>query len=222
MKHVCLFLILFIIQNSYSQEKYHFDYFTSYDYHEKEGEKASYSEITFSNSADTDYYLSYKMKRDSIFNITLVDHKKGIIFRFKNFLSKEINNDSLFKFSESQKVNYEYCLDSKTSFYDVNYITENGNNSINIKQYKNSRKSKLIRESFFETKFNEISKNQHYNFPILTSPLWCNKFRLINDELITKSYFVENKKIRHIRNLKEIQKTDFTLILKNTITEPKR
>jgi hypothetical protein len=222
MKQVCLFLILFFNQNNYSQEKYHFDYYTSYDYQKKEGDKASYSEITFSNSADTEYYLSAKRKNDSFFNITLVDHKKGIIYHFKNFTSKEINYDNLFKFSESQKVNYEYCLDSKTSFYDVNYIKKDDNNSINIKRYKNSRKSKLISESFFETKFNEISKNQHYNFLILISPLWCNKFNLINDELITKSYFIENKKIVHIRNLKEVQKTDFTLILKNTITQLNR
>jgi hypothetical protein len=215
MKKLCFLLVLLFTQIIHSQEKYHFDYYTSYDYQEKENYKVSYSEITFSNSGDTEYYLSAKIKHDSVFDIRLIDHRKGILFYFKNFLSKEKYTDSLFQVSKSQKVNYDYCLKEKTSFYEVNYNSNLGENTINIKQFRNSKKSRLINESFFETKFNEISKNQHYNFPILISPLWCNKFELVNDKIITKSYFIQNNKKLHIRNLKEIQKTDFTLILKN-------
>lgn len=214
MKLFSFLLIVFFSQIIFSQEKYHFDYSTSYDYQKKENSTVSYNEITFSNSNDSEYYLYARMKNDLIYNIILIDHKKGIIFRFKDFLSKEINNENLFKLSEQQKVNYDYCLEQKGSFYEVNYIKETGRNSINIKRYRNNKKSKLISESFFDTKFNKIAKNQQYNFPILTRPLWCNKFKLINDELIIKSYFIENKKILHVRNLKDIQKTDFTLILK--------
>ena len=152
------------------------------------------------------------MKKDTIFSAILNDYSNELIFIYKDDLNKNnINDLSLFKSYSLKKYSLENCKKSHNSFYEINYDTIGNKKIICINRFKNSKKKKLINQSFFETTPTKISDNQHYNFGILVSSLWCNKFVLNNKELIKYSYFIENNKKSHLRKLLSIEKTDFNL-----------
>ena len=110
----------------------------------------------------------------------------------------------------------ERCKKEKKNSYEVNYQTFEGNKVFSIKRFKNKRRKKLISESFYATYPSDITKNQHYNFPVLAVPLWCEKFKLNNEEIISHSYFMEEGIKKHVRDLKEIKAIDITLNITTT------
>lgn len=212
MKRVFFILLFFLNLIAFCQESYHFDYFTVYEYKKDSLDNNSNKDIYYSNSKDKNYLLSIIMKKDTIFSATLIDYSNELIFIYKDDFNKnKINDISLFKSYTLNKYSLEYFKKSHNSFYEINYDTIGNKKIICINRFKNSKKKKLINQSFLETTPTKISDNQHYNFGILVSPLWCNKFVLNNKELITYSYFIENNKKLHLRKLLSIEKTDFNL-----------
>jgi hypothetical protein len=212
MKKIVLIVLLFSKLYVFSQAKYSFDYFTVYEYKKDSLDKNLDKDIYYSNSKDNNYLLSILMKKDTVFSATLIDYSKELMFIYKDGTYKNnINDIKLFKQCDVKKYNLEYCKNSKKSFYEINYDTIAANKIININRYKNSKKKKIINQSFYQTIPTKISDSQHYNFGILFGPLWCNKFTLNNKELIINSYFIEEGKKIHFRKLLSIEKTDFIL-----------
>ena len=216
MKWTCLFILLFINQNFYSQEKYFFDYYSAYKYQKKETDSKSKNEITFSNSKNTDYYLTATINENIISNIQLVDHKNKKMYMFDDFNLNETNKDVVFKNSKSYNLLYNSCKKSSEIIYKIEDANASEKHLFSIKQFKNTSKLPFLREVFFETKSSDTFKNQHYNVPGLIIPLWCGKFQLNNEEVITKYYFLENNKIINIRELVEIKNNEFSITIQNT------
>ena len=215
MKKYFLFFLVVFVQNIFSQEKYYFDYYTVYEYRTSENDTITKEEITFSNSINPNYHLHINVLNDKTTEAVINDNQNHLTYKLNKFSLTDLNNVKTFSLSDPQKLSMDNCINSKNSFYEVTYNNGKDLNSINIKRFKNKKKTKLINESVFETTPNEITKLQHYNLPFLAISLWCQKFNLNNEALITKCYFIKNGKIINIRTLKEIKKTDFTI---NTTT----
>jgi hypothetical protein len=212
MKRLFLLLLLFLTNNVFSQEKYTFDYYTVYEYKADLNDNKNEKEINFSNSNDNGYLLTILLKKDTIFSAVLTDYKNSKINIYKDSKhNNTINDVKLFNNVISHSYSLENCLKSKKYSYQVNYTDTIDKKIISIK--KINKRKKTVIKSFFEMEPSQIAKNQQYNFPVLATPLWCQKFNLVNEDLIKKSYFVENNKTIHIRTLKEIQKIDLTLIV---------
>jgi hypothetical protein len=212
MKKLFLLLLLFLTNNVFSQEKYTFDYYTLYEYKADLSDTKNNKELNFSNSNDNGYLLTILLKKDTIFSAVLTDYKNSKINIYKDSKhNNTINDVKLFNNINSFPYSLENCLKSKKYSYKVNYTDTIDKKIISIE--KISKRKRTVSKSFFEMEPTTITKNQEYNFPILATPLWCQKFNLVNEDLIKKSYFVENNKTIHIRTLKEIQKTDLTLIV---------
>ncbi|WP_281633698.1 hypothetical protein [Flavobacterium luteolum] len=216
-KHFASLFFLILFQNVFSQE-YHFDYFTLYKFDKDSliGNNSQF-EYNYSNSKDSTYILKITKIKDTISSAVLVDLARGKNFIYKDESHKnKINDISLLSSSISFTYNTDYCKLKKNGyFYEVLYSLKDNVKNINIKQFKNNRKRELINESFYETAPSEISKNQHFNFRILATPLWCQKFRLKNNEVITSSYFIEKGKKMYFRKLLKIEEIDFSLDIKN-------
>lgn len=216
MKWTCLFILLFINQNFYSQEKYFFDYYSVYKYHKNENDSKSINQITFSNSKNTEYYLTATINGNAISNVSLVDHKNKKMYRFNDCNVDEINKESIFKDSKSNDMSFNSCENKSKIIYKIEDANASEKHLFSIKQFKNTSKLPFLREVFFETKSSDTFKNQHYNVPGLIIPLWCGKFQLNNKEVITKYYFLENNKIINIRELVEIKNNEFSITIQNT------
>lgn len=206
-------LLLMFYQIGNSQKKYHFDYLTNYDYKENATDSViTQKEVTYSNSNNNSYNLKLIIKNDTIYSARIHDYLNQMIYVFKSEdYRNNLNNVSLFNAPKFYKVNLEYCKKAKQNPYEVNYQSVENKKVISIKRFKNKRRKKLISESFYYTYPSGISKIQHYNFPTLAKPLWCEKFKLKNEEIIFHSYFMEKGKKKHIRDLKEIKAIDITL-----------
>jgi hypothetical protein len=212
MKRLSLLFLLFLTNNAFSQEKYNFDYYTLYEYKADLNDTKNNKELNFSSSNDNSYLLTILLKKDTIFSAVLIDYKNSKINIYKDSKhNNNINDVKLLSNAASYSYSLEKCLNSKKYSYDINYTDTIDKKIISIK--KINKRKKTVSKSFFETEPSNITKSQQYNFPVLATPLWCQKFSLINENLIKKSYFVENNKTIHIRSLKEIQKTDLTLIV---------
>lgn len=212
-----IFIIaLFISFNVFAQKEYQFDYFTTYDYKKNLSDSIiTYKDITYSNSKDNSYRLDITIKSDTVYRARLLDYKAEKLYIFKDGRHKNNLNDiNLFKSMSSYEYDLNYCKQKKRNQYEIKYYLENGKKIFNIKRFKNKRKKLLINESFYQTIPSGITKNQHYNFPVLSTPLWCEKFTIDNDEVISHSYFIEKgNEIMHIRKLSKIEKTDYTIII---------
>jgi hypothetical protein len=212
MKRLFLLFLLLLINNAFSQDKYTFDYYTLYEYKADLNDSKKHKELNFSNSNDNGYLLTVLLKKDTIFSAVLTDYKNSKINIYKDSKHKNTINDvKLFNNVDSYPYSLENCLKAKKYSYEVDYTDTIDKKTISIKII--NKRKKLVSKCFFETEPSDITKNQQYNFPVLATPLWCQKFSFANENLIKKSYFVENNKTIHIRTLKEIQKTDFTLIV---------
>lgn len=221
-KHYCFILFIFqlISLNLFAQRTYTFDYYTIYNYKRSlKDSLAAKKEITYSNSKDSSYNLLLVIKSDTIYSAEIRDYLNEKVFIYKDRLHQNNLNDiSLFKNVRSYPYNLSRCKQSKrSSFYIVKHYEEKGEKVINIKRLRNKKRKRLINESFYKTFSSPISKNQHYNFPVLASPLWCRKLELKNDEIIRYSYFVEKgDKILHIRELTKIENVNFVLTIEKT------
>ena len=212
MRKIFFILLFFLSKIIFSQENYQFDYNTVYEYKKDSLDFNPNIDIYYSNSKDNSYLLSIIKKNDTVFSAYLIDYIKQKIFTFKDDKIQNKNNDiNLFSSYTVGSYNLENCRKSKKRYYEIKYDTIAVEKIIIINQYKNSRKKKLISQSFFKTKHTEITNNQHYNFRILVKPLWCEKFILKNNDLINYSYFIENDKKVHIRSLLEINKIDLNI-----------
>lgn len=211
----CLFIGFVFGPKVFSQEKYHFDYYTIYDYKNHELDSSKKIEMNFSNSTDSDYHLYVKFTNDSVTSSVLIDYKNRLYFTFPNFSLSDIKSGVMLNQSSSKKINYDDCINTKNNFYDISYALKNGIKTIGIKRFKNSKKKTLILELVLETEPTNITKLQHFNIAFLATPIWCQKFILNNEDVITKSYFFEKGKKKHIRDLTEIKKIDFTLNITN-------
>lgn len=208
-----------LYQTGYSQKKYHFDYLTNYDYKEYATDSVvTQNEVTYSNSKDNSYKLKLVVKKDTIYSARIHDYSNQMIYVFKSEdYRNDLNDESLFK-NTPKFYNYdmERCKKEKKNSYEVNYQTFEGKKVFSIKRFKNKRRKKLISESFYYTYPSDISKIQHYNFPPLGKTLWCEKFLLNNEEIISHSYFMEEDIKKHVRDLKEIKAIDITLNITTT------
>jgi hypothetical protein len=221
MKKYNTILFFFYCLISFSQEVYNFDYYTEYEF------KASMSdslntirEITYSNSNNNNYLLKLILKKDTVFSANLIDYSKQKMITYKDaFFINNINDVNLFKKSILSDYSLEECKNSKKNYYEINYYIQNGKNWFHIIRFKNNKKKKIINESFYETTPSEITKNQQYNFGILATPLWCEKFTLKNNQIITNSYFIEKGEKMYFRNLIKIKKTDFTINISTNNTK---
>lgn len=212
MKTICLIVLIFCNLNAISQEKYHFDYYTIYDYKKDPFDTSAKKEIYYSNSKDSTFILVIFSEKNSTKSVEIIDFKnqKKIIYKDSTF-NVGAEDQEIFKKYYSCKYSLDYCREIKTSKYDIVYSNVENKKIFNIKRFKNNSRNKLINESFFETEPTTITKNQHYNFCRLTMPLWCNKFIIKNNELINYSYFIEKNKKVHIRQLEKIDTINFDL-----------
>lgn len=214
-----LFLLLLLFnQNSNSQKEYHFDYLTNYNYKENATDSIiTYKEVTYSNSKDNSYKLKLVVKKDTIYSARIHDYSNQMIYVFKSEdCRNNLNDVSLFNTPKFYDYDLERCKKAKKNSYEVNYQTVEGKKVFSIKRFKNKRQKKLISESFYYTYPSDISKIQHYNFPPLATPLWCEKFKLNNKEIISHSYFIEKGTKKHVRDLKDIKAIDITLNITTT------
>ena len=212
-------LILFFLFSNlvvFSQEKYYFDYYSVYKYQKNETDTKSRNEITFSNSKNTEYYLTATINGNAISKVRLVDHKNKKSYSFHDFNLDGINKDSIFKESKSYDVSFSSCENKSKILYKIEDANASEKHQFSIREFKNNAKSPLIREVFFETKSSNQFNNQHYNVPGLITPMWCGKFQLNNNEVITKYYFLENNKIKNTRELVEIINIEFSITIQNT------
>lgn len=216
-KQFVLLFIIFQIQIVFSQN-YHFDYYTLYKFdNDSLSSKNTQHEYNYSNSKDSTYLLKITKIKDTISYAVLFDYAQEKKFVYKDeFTGNKLNDINLLANSRARIYSLDYCKSQKDGhFYEVSYFLKNDVKNISIKQFENRKKKKLINESFFETIPSEISENQHYNFRILASPLWCQKFLLKNNEVITNSYFIEKGKKMYFRKLLEIEKVNFNLNITN-------
>lgn len=220
MKNCMLLFLVLLSLNSFSQEKklsYYFDYYTVYDYKETEKKNAKTSvELSFSNSKDSTYVLSLILKNEQVKYATLFDYKISVahIYKYEGVLK---NYDDVRLFNSASTVPYnQNCSDGTSKFiYEVHYTTHD-KNTISINTYKNNKRKTFVSETVLETKPSPIVQNQHYNLSILFAPLWCNKFSLSNKNVIETSYFLIQGTKKHLRNLVEISKTNFTITIDPT------
>lgn len=216
MKYKILFF-LFLMYCVGAQTNYVFNYYTIYEYHADEKDDKNRKELTFSNSKDNSYHLLINISNDSIItNSRLIDVKNEVSYKYEDFVISKINTIAQLKGKLSNatktKINFSLCKNKdKSHFYEI----DSSKNVINIKQYKNFKKHKLINESIFEIEKSEICKNNFWNFNIFLFPLSCDKFVLNNNGIIISSYFLEKNKKRHFRKLIEIKETDFTIAINN-------
>jgi hypothetical protein len=220
MKNSFLVFLCLITFNSFSQEKvlsYHFDYYTIYEYDKSDKDTLnSFKEINYSNSKDTSYILRIRVDKDTNakFSITDIAHLKVHVFEDKKNVDS-YSDLGLFQSALTYDYSLENCIINSKGFYQINYDNQT-NGVISIISFKNAKRKKVLNECFLETKPSEITLNQHYNFSPLVAPLWCNKFVLANQEIITNSYYMRNGKKEHIRKLLEISKTDLTIKIDST------
>lgn len=207
-----LFFILTFCQKTFSQEKYNFDYYTIYEYKLNKKDSISDKIFTFSNSINSDYHLEIVIKKNNnVSYVSLFDFKNRLHYVFPNFTIDDINKGDFLKNSTYSKLNFDPFINNHYRYYDIAYHQNNDVQIIDIKQYKNTRKKKLVNECILETKTTEVTKLQHFNFYLLRIPLWCQKFILNNTGVITKASFIENDKKTYTINLIEIKKTELTL-----------
>ena len=213
---LCFFIGITFIQNVFSQEKYYFDYYTIYDFKTDESDNAKKTELNFSNSTNSDYHLKIKLLNKTVSSVVLSDVKNQLTFTFPNFSLANLKSGTLLELSSFNKANYDQCKNNKNNYYDIGYATDNDIKTINVKIFKDAKKTILINECFMESKPTNITKLQHIKIAYLTMPLWCKKFSVNNEGVITKSYFLEKGNKKNIRNLIEINKMDFTLSISKT------
>jgi hypothetical protein len=217
MKKIVFFIFFILCFNSYSQKmeelNYSFDYFTIYSFKENLSDTLNNTkEIYFSNSKDSSYILFVTTSKDTISRAILTDYKnKRKLFYKDHIYPNKINDIKLFNSATYVKYDLDHCIKAKNSVYTIEYSSIDNKNLIKITRFKNKRRKKIINESFFETTPSEITKNQHYNLGILATSLWCEKFILKNNEIITNSYFIEKGEKKYFRKLLQIEKTDFTI-----------
>jgi len=203
LKNYFLILFLIICQNVFCQD-YHFDYYTVYDY-QKEEKGTTTKEIYYSNTKDISYIFFVKIVDNKITDCYVTDYKnEKLLF----FTTNDFSDMANFQFVKSTNYSLEECRNTKNYEYQIDYISDKGTNKINIKKFK---KKKLMEESFYFTQPPTITQQQHYNLGILATPIWCEKIKLNNEEIISSSYFMRNGKKEHIRNLLEIKPISFDL-----------
>jgi hypothetical protein len=174
-------VVLFICQNLFCQE-YHFDYYTVYEFKKNEKEKAiNTKEIYYSNSKDTSYVFFVKINNGRMTDCYITDYKnlKTLFFTKSDSSMSDMTN---FNFVKILELDLKECRSIKNFDYQINYGSTKGSKTITIGRFKDKR---LIEESFYITKPSPITQQQQYNFGILATPIWCEKFDLKTKKLFT-------------------------------------
>lgn len=207
MKTFLSIVVLFICQNLFCQE-YHFDYYTVYEFKKNEKEKAiNTKEIYYSNSKDTSYVFFVKINNGKMTDCFITDYKNQKTLFFTKSDSS-MSDMTSFNFVTILDIDLKECRSIKNFEYQINYGSTKGSKTITIGRFKDK---KLIEESFYITKPSTITQQQQYNFGILATPIWCEKFDLKNEEVIYNSYFMNKGRKKNIRNLLEINAISFDL-----------
>ena len=215
MKNFILLFLVFLVQNIFSQESYTFDYYTVYEF-EKTPDNSYKSRINFSNSKNLNYQLFINISPDGNNYASLNDIKNKVTYNFNNISLKDIENGNMLTVSNSYKLGIESYKKRNDFYYSIEYYRNDSIKTIHIKQFRNKKKSRLESEAFYETKPTDITKFQHYNLLSLAFPLWYERFKINNDELITKITFIDKKGNMYINKLKEIKKIDFKITIVTT------
>lgn len=189
-------------------QEYHFDYMSTYDYRLHEKDSVVHKFVILANSETNDYLLRAHTVNATIKDCQLFDFSKKTQYKIDNFKQSIEANEKL-QMGTSQAIKPLHC-DDFTNKYIVENVNIDGVDVIKIKRYKNNKKKKLINECILHTKKSEI-KNQHHSFPTLIFPLYCNKFKLETDEVITDGSFFEDGKELHFYKLISFKKIDFKI-----------
>ncbi|MEY2630784.1 MAG: hypothetical protein RLZZ469_1681 [Bacteroidota bacterium] len=206
-----LWILMFFWGHTIFSQEYHFDYGSTYEYHQQENDTLKEKIITLGNSTTEDYILRIYIKNDKIRYASIIDFTKNEDFEIHNINEKlEIDNSLVIQKGRPLKI---INCEDYTNKYNVEYVKVNGVKVIKIKRYTNKKKKKIINECIIYTKPTNITKNQHFSFPQLIFPLRCAKFKLENEDLFSEVNFIDDNKELHFYKLIDFRAIDFKIKL---------